>query len=288
MSEWQHHRFSDFLIRSKVPITISDNRSYKRITIKTRHGGIFLRDIAAGDKIGTKKQFIVKEGQFVLSKIDARYGAFGITSSEVDAAIITGNFWAYDVNQNIISIEWLNNFTNSEHFYDICERASRGTTHRKYLDEEIFLNNELVIPDVATQIKILEQLNCKQILHQEIANCLTHQQTLLKKLRQQILQEAIEGKLSADWRQQNPKTEPASELLKRIQAEKAQLIKNKKIKPQKTLPPISPEEKPFALPDGWEWCRLEKIIDNFLGGYAFKSTSFKKTGENQVLRIGNV
>ena len=257
MSEWQHHRFSDFLIRSKVPITISDNRSYKRITIKTRHGGIFLRDIAAGDKIGTKKQFIVKEGQFVLSKIDARYGAFGITSSEVDAAIITGNFWAYDVNQNIISIEWLNNFTNSEHFYDICERASRGTTHRKYLDEEIFLNNELVIPDVATQIKILEQLNCKQILHQEIANCLTHQQTLLKKLRQQILQEAIEGKLSADWRQQNPNTEPASELLKRIQAEKAQLVKTKKIKAQKPLPPISPEEKPFDLPDGWEWCRLE-------------------------------
>ena len=261
MSEWQHHRFSDFLIRSKVPITISDNRSYKRITIKTRHGGIFLRDIAAGDKIGTKKQFIVKEGQFVLSKIDARYGAFGITSSEVDAAIITGNFWAYDVNQNIISIEWLNNFTNSEHFYDICERASRGTTHRKYLDEEIFLNNELVIPDVATQIKILEQLNCKQILHQEIANCLTHQQTLLKKLRQQILQEAIEGKLSADWRQQNPKTEPASELLKRIQAEKAQLIKNKKIKPQKTLPPIRPEEKPFALPDGWEWLNIDQFLE---------------------------
>ena len=270
MSEWQHHRFSDFLIRSKVPITISDNRSYKRITIKTRHGGIFLRDIAAGDKIGTKKQFIVKEGQFVLSKIDARYGAFGITSSEVDAAIITGNFWAYDVNQNIISIEWLNNFTNSEHFYDICERASRGTTHRKYLDEEIFLNNELVIPDVATQIKILEQLNCKQILHQEIANCLTHQQTLLKKLRQQILQEAIEGKLSADWRQQNPNTEPASELLKRIQAEKAQLVKTKKIKAQKPLPPISPEEKPFDLPDDWEWCQLGDITTLYEAGKSFK------------------
>ena len=82
----------------------------------------------------------------------------------------------------------------------------------------------------------------------ELRSQITHQQTLLKKLRQQILQEAIEGKLSADWRQQNPNTEPASELLKRIQAQKAQLVKNKKIKAQKPLPPISPEEKPFDLP----------------------------------------
>jgi len=70
------------------------------------------------------------------------------------------------------------------------------------------------------------------------------------------LQEAIEGKLTADWRTQNPDVEPASELLKRIAAEKAQLIKDKKIKAQKLLPPITDEEKPFELPQGWEWCRL--------------------------------
>ena len=171
--------------------------------------------------------------------------------------------------------------THYRNIADICERASRGTTHRKYLDEEIFLNNELVIPDVATQIKILEQLNCKQILHQEIANCLTHQQTLLKKLRQQILQEAIEGKLSADWRRQNPKTEPASELLKRIQTEKAQLIKNKKLKPQKTLPPIKPEETPFALPDAWEWCRLGDIV-LMQYGVGLKKSQTKIAGEYAV------
>ncbi len=56
---------------------------------------------------------------------------------------------------------------------------------------------------------------------------LTYQQTLLKELRQQILQEAIEGKLTKDWRADNPNVEPASELLKRIQAEKEQLVKIK-------------------------------------------------------------
>jgi len=133
--EWKKYKFSDFLTRIKIPILIEDSESYKRVTIKTKHGGVLLRDIEMGLKIGTKKQFILKEGQFVLSKIDARYGAFGIAPKEVDNAIITGNFWAYDFDEEIISIEWLDHFTNSPSFYDICERASSGMTHRKYLNE---------------------------------------------------------------------------------------------------------------------------------------------------------
>ncbi|EDQ6086498.1 TPA: restriction endonuclease subunit S [Salmonella enterica] len=75
-------------------------------------------------------------------------------------------------------------------------------------------------------------------------------------LKQTILQLAVMGKLVP----QDPNDEPASELLKRIAQEKAQLVKNGKIKKQKPLPPISDEEKPFELPDGWEWCRLGEIV----------------------------
>lgn len=74
-------------------------------------------------------------------------------------------------------------------------------------------------------------------------------------LKQTILQLAVMGKLVP----QDPNDEPASELLKRIAQEKAQLVKDGKIKKQKPLPPISDEEKPFELPDGWEWCRLTDI-----------------------------
>lgn len=85
------------------------------------------------------------------------------------------------------------------------------------------------------------------------------QNDLTAQLKQSILQEAIQGKLTADWRKQNPNSEPASELLKRIKAEKAQLIKDKKIKKEKALPPIIAEEIPFELPEGWIWCRLGVI-----------------------------
>ncbi|MFD3003851.1 restriction endonuclease subunit S [Pontibacter toksunensis] len=81
----------------------------------------------------------------------------------------------------------------------------------------------------------------------------------VKKLRETILQLAVQGKLTTNWRKQNSTTEPASELLKRIQAEKAQLVKEKKIKKEKPLEPILEDEVPYTLPEGWIWCRLGEI-----------------------------
>ncbi len=89
---------------------------------------------------------------------------------------------------------------------------------------------------------------------------ITHQQSLLKKLRQAILQEAIEGKLTKDWRKKNPDVESASVLLEKIKAEKAKLIAEKKIKKQKPLPPIEKDEIPFDIPENWVWCRLGEIL----------------------------
>lgn len=76
-------------------------------------------------------------------------------------------------------------------------------------------------------------------------------------LKQTILQLAVMGKLVP----QDPNDEPASELLKRIEQEKAQLVKEGEIKKQKPLPEISEDEKPFELPKGWEWCRIGSVIN---------------------------
>jgi len=90
-----------------------------------------------------------------------------------------------------------------------------------------------------------------------------------KELKGLILQLAIQGKLTANWRAANPISpllggdaegrggvEPASTLLERIKAEKEQLIKDKKIRKEKPLPAIAEDEKPYELPEGWEWCYL--------------------------------
>jgi type I restriction enzyme, S subunit len=87
----------------------------------------------------------------------------------------------------------------------------------------------------------------------------------IKKLRETVLQLAVQGKLTADWRLQRSlsgaEVEDASVLLKRIQKEKDQLIKDKKIKKEKSLPPITKDEVPYELPDGWVWCRMGTVSD---------------------------
>lgn len=78
----------------------------------------------------------------------------------------------------------------------------------------------------------------------------------IDQLKQTILQLAVMGKLVP----QDPNDEPAAKLLERIAEEKEQLIKEKKIKKQKALPPITDDEKPFELPQGWVWCYLQDLF----------------------------
>ncbi|MGL5489805.1 MAG: restriction endonuclease subunit S [Shewanella sp.] len=100
-------------------------------------------------------------------------------------------------------------------------------------------------------------------LAQNWARLSTHFDTLftseasIDALKQTILQLAVMGKLVP----QDPSDEPASALLARIAAEKARLVKEKKIKKEKPLPAISEEEKPFELPKGWEWCRFGALVN---------------------------
>ena len=79
--------------------------------------------------------------------------------------------------------------------------------------------------------------------------------TSLETLDKVILDLAIKGKLV----EQNQDDEPASELIKRIKAEKQRLIDEKVIKKEKPLPPIEDEEIPFDIPNNWEWVRLGEI-----------------------------
>ncbi len=78
----------------------------------------------------------------------------------------------------------------------------------------------------------------------------------IKKLRELILDLAVRGLLVP----QDPSDEPASMLLEKISKEKERLVKEGTIKKQNTLPPINAEEKPFVLPDGWEWERLGNLV----------------------------
>ncbi len=186
--------------------------------------------------------------------------------------------------------------------YIIENLTKTGTTVESLLFED-FISHPFMIPPFAEQNRILSTVKklmslCDQLEQQSLTTLDAHQQlveTLLgtltdsqnaeelaenwarisehfdtlftteasvDALKQTILQLAVMGKLVP----QDPNDEPASELLKRIAQEKAQLVKEGKIKKQKPLPPISDEEKPFELPEGWEWCYLQDVTNLITDG----------------------
>lgn len=198
----------------------------------------------------------VRVGDFVLSGIDARNGAFGIVPDELDNAIISNDFWCLVPNEKIIKKEFLLFITSTPYFDFICNQSSDGTTQRIRLQKDKFFNYEIAVPPIEEQDKILRKLTIKKVVSEELESEHSTQLDLLKKLRQQILQHAFQGKLVS----QDPNDELASKLLERIKTEKKQLIREKKIKKDKQLPEIKPEEIPFGIPENWVWCRLGQGI----------------------------
>ena len=255
-------QIGDILTRIKRPVTVADDKIYNLVTIKMNHKGVVLRESKLGGLIKSG-MYQVKEGDFILSGIDARNGAFGIVPKELDGAIVTNDFWYFEINDEIISKELFLELTATTWFDEICKKGSDGTTQRIRLQKDKFFNQTILLPGMDEQKELLTNLHLVKEKQGKLSGEIKSQKSLLSQLKQSILQEAIQGKLTEEWRTNRqthgPKIEPANELLKRIKAEKAKLIKEKKIKKEKPLPPITEAEKPFELPEGWEWCRLGEV-----------------------------
>ena len=152
-------RIGDFLKRNKTAVAIQDGVKYKRVTIKVRNGGVVLRDEVMGENIGTKKQFLVSEGQFILSKIDARNGAMGIIPTELDGAVVTQDFLPYDIDTTKVNPQYFVLVCTTKQFIAFCQSCSSGTTNRQRVDEAQFLNIKVPVPSLDEQDKLVEEYN---------------------------------------------------------------------------------------------------------------------------------
>ena len=125
---------------------------------------------------------------------------------------------------------------------------------------------EIPLPPINEQIEFTKKYHHLENNSESLSVQFSHQLDLLKKLRQQILQDAVQGKLVP----QDPNDEPASVLLQKIKAEKEKLVQEKKIKKEKPLPPIKPEEIPFEIPENWVWCRLGELVTMSRGRFSIR------------------
>ena len=152
-------RIGEFLKRNKTAVTIQDGVKYKRVTIKVRNGGVVPRDEVMGENIGTKKQFLVSKGQFILSKIDARNGAMGIIPTELDGAVVTQDFLPYNIDTTKVNPQYFVLVCTTKQFIAFCQSCSSGTTNRQRVDEAQFLNIKVPVPSLEEQNKLVEEYN---------------------------------------------------------------------------------------------------------------------------------
>lgn len=157
-------RIGAFLVKSKDIIEIEDDVEYKQVTIKINNGGVVPRnngEAILGSKIGTKRQHVVHAGQFIMSKIDARNGAYGIVPAKLEGAIVTNDFPVFDVDTSKIIPQFLVLVSTTEKFIEFARKCSSGTTNRKRIDIEAFLNQQIPLPSIAEQEVFLDVYNGK-------------------------------------------------------------------------------------------------------------------------------
>ena len=155
LGKYENQPLTKFLIRSKNAIEIKDDVLYKQITIHQFGAGVSLRCEKYGKEIGTKRQFVAKKGQFIISRIDARNGSFGIVPDFLDGAIVTNDFWLFDIKN--ADADFLRLMLSSNKINSFWQSKSNGTTNRQRVDFEEFMKSTLPIPPLEEQKTILQK-----------------------------------------------------------------------------------------------------------------------------------
>lgn len=284
---------------------IVNSHEYTIAGVQSYGLGVINRRKELGKDLTMKEYQLIEKDFLMWCKVDTKNGAFGVTRDEHVGSLASTNMCLAKIDKTKIFPDFLETLFRFQFFHSYITHLSSGTTNRKYLTPSQLC--ELVdLPDLSLEqqrefLDLAINLN-ENSLEREI----THQLDLVKQLRQAFLREAMQGKLissppvsgGVSEGQGGSPTPPsaghlplsgeenASILLQKIKAEKAQLIKEGKLKKEKELPPIKPEEIPFEIPKNWVWCRLGEVVD-FVSGSNFNSTDFKKGEGIKCIKITN-
>jgi len=155
---WDLVPLNELLIKSEEWIEIKPTEKYKQVTVKIWGKGVVQRNEVVGTEIAASKRLKVHSGQFILSRIDARHGAFGIIPDRLDGAVVTNDFPVFTAKSERMLPQFLNWMSKTASFIDICKAASEGTTNRVRLKEDKFLSFEIPLPLIEEQRRIVEKV----------------------------------------------------------------------------------------------------------------------------------
>ena len=155
---WRTVELGEVLSRSRTEAVIDSKNDYKEVTVRLWGKGVNLRGIKAGAEFGDGKRYLVTPGQFIVSKIDARHGAFGVIPEELDNAVVTGDFPVFSVVPDQLNVKYLDWLSKTPAFVDACKKASEGTTNRVRLKETRFSSIKIELPELSVQEQIINEV----------------------------------------------------------------------------------------------------------------------------------
>ena len=263
MSEWKKVKIGDFLTEREGRYKPDDSKisKYKRLDKIDFSGTIHI-----SDKPTKTDMIIVHPGDLVISGINVAKGAVAVYQGN-EPVCATIHYSSYTFDSSKVDLDYFKYFVKSPEFIAALQKQVKGGIKTEIKPKHL-LPLEISIPDLQTQQEIVKKISLQLQKTEQLSVEIESQKNYIKLLRQNILQEAIEGKLTAEWRKQNPvqKGNPnydAEALFEQIQKER---INEKK---QKELSPITDEEKPFEIPEGWKWVRLGEISISSMAGKSF-------------------
>lgn len=159
MSRWPSVPLGELLKPSSDRVQLDPDQTYAQVTARLWGKGLALRGLVKGSEIAAAQQNRVSTNQFVISKIDARHGAFGIVSEELDGAVVSNDFPAFDVDPEKALPEYVAWVARTAWFIAICKSASEGSTNRVRLKESRFLAQSIPLPSTTEQQAIVTRLN---------------------------------------------------------------------------------------------------------------------------------
>jgi type I restriction enzyme S subunit len=136
-------------------VHLEDEQEYQQVTVALHGRGLRLRRVVKGEHIKTKRQFRVRAGQFLYSRIDARNGAFGLVPEELDGAIVSNDFPAFDIVSEVAHPRYIGYLSRSKWFVAQCKDPSRGATNRRRMAEAQLLALDVPLPPPHEQERVV-------------------------------------------------------------------------------------------------------------------------------------
>lgn len=156
---WPEVVLGDVLRRNDAWTTLDPDAAYRQVTVRLWGKGVALRTVCRGADIAARQQIEVRAGQFIMSRIDARHGAFGLVPPELDGAVVSGDFPCFDVMAQRMLPGFMDWLSKSAPFIELCRGASEGSTNRVRLKEERLLASRIPLPPLDEQRRIIARLD---------------------------------------------------------------------------------------------------------------------------------